>query len=67
MLELIVLGQIPGTGWQLSFAGMILFGILGMMLTKSLRSYYQFHKFANGFGQAARYFALTSKKQAKAK
>lgn len=65
MLELIVLGQIPGTGWQLNFIGMILLGLLGVLVARSLRSYHSYHKFANGFGQAAKYFALIDKKTTK--
>jgi hypothetical protein len=65
MLELIVLGEIPGTGWQLNFVGMVIFAMLGVIIIRSLRSYHRFHKFTNGFGQVATYFVLMNKKTSK--
>jgi hypothetical protein len=66
MLEFIVLGQIPGTGWQIGFTTILLVLVVAWLVIRVLRSYYRYHKFKSHLGQAAaRYLLFMNKKPAK--
>ena len=66
MMELIVLGQIPGTGWQIGFTTILLILVAAWLVIRTLRSVYRYHKFKSHFGQvAARYLLFMNKKPAK--
>lgn len=66
MMELIVLGQIPGTGWQISFTTILLIWFAAWLAIRALRSFYRYHKFKTHLGQvAARYLLFMDKKTVK--
>lgn len=65
MLEFIVLGQIPGTRWRLSFTVVLLLWLAVVVGAKSMISYYRYHKLMEAVEQTALYFAVVNMKPAR--
>ncbi len=61
MLEIIVLGQVPGTDWRISFSVFLVLMLVGILASKAAVEYYTLHKFLDGRGQTAFYLLTLPK------
>ena len=59
MMEFIVLGQIPGTDWRISFAATLILWLFCVLAARLGWSYYTYHKFLAKLEPALFYNLIT--------